>query len=80
MSSESQAVTDQIGITAGMVWHTLSEGGAMSIAKLAKQVDSPRDLTMQAVGWLARENKIQIIEQKRVKTISLTHEEQIRAA
>ena len=80
MTSESQRVTDQIGETAGQVWHELSENGAMSLAKLAKRLDAPRDLVMQAVGWLARENKIQIVEQKRVKTISLICDEQAKAA
>lgn len=80
MTSESQRVTDQIGETAGQVWHELSENGAKSLAKLAKQLDAPRDLVMQAVGWLARENKIQIVEQKRVKTISLICDEQAKAA
>lgn len=80
MSSESQPVTDQIGLTAGEVWHVLSDNGGMSLAKLAKQIDVPRDVVMQAVGWLARENKIQIVEQKRVKTISLISDEQAQAA
>lgn len=80
MSTESQLVTDQIGHTAGLVWHALAENGGMSLAKLAKQIDAPRDLVMQAVGWLARENKIQIVEQKRVKTISLLSDEKTQAA
>ena len=80
MSSESQLVTDQIGLIAGQVWHALSENGGMSLAKLAKQIDAPRDLVMQAVGWLARENKIKIVEQKRVKTISLLSDDQAQAA
>jgi hypothetical protein len=80
MSNDSQLVRDQIGLTAGEVWHALSENGGMSLARLAKQIDAPRDLVMQAVGWLARENKIQIVEQKRVKTISLLSDEQVQAA
>ena len=80
MSNEPKWVTDQIGMTAGEVWHALSENGGMSLAKLVKTIDAPRDLVMQAVGWLARENKVQIVEQKRVKTISLISEEQAQAA
>jgi len=80
MNNESQSVADQIGLTAGNVWHALEECGGMSLAKLAKQIDAPRDLVMQAVGWLARENKIQIVENKRVKTISLISDEQSQAA
>ncbi len=81
MSNETgNPVTDQIGKTAGEIWNLLATTGGISLAKLAKQVDSPRDLVMQAVGWLARENKIQIIENKRVKTISLLPEEQSKVA
>ena len=81
MSSESGTpVTDQVGVTAGEIWQLLSTSSGISMAKIAKQVDAPRDLVMQAVGWLARENKIQIIENKRVKTISLLPEEQSKVA
>ncbi len=45
---------DQIGETAGAVWRCLDENGSMSLAKLARNVDAPRDTVMQAVGWLAR--------------------------
>ena len=58
-SSEITPV-EQIGETAGIVWRSLKENGPMTAAKLVKLVDQPRDLIMQAVGWLAREDKIEI--------------------
>ena len=61
----------QIGETAGTVWHTLAETGPLSAAKLAKEIDAPRDMVMQAVGWLAREGKVTIEETNRGRTISL---------
>jgi hypothetical protein len=61
----------QIGETAGLVWKALSEKGPLSIAKLIKMVDEPRDLVMQAIGWLAREEKISIEEQGRSRVVSL---------
>ena len=61
----------QIGETAGEVWHTLSESGPLSAAKLAKEIDAPRDIVMQAVGWLAREGKVTIEETNRGRTIRL---------
>jgi hypothetical protein len=60
-----------IGETAGVVWNTLSEEGTMSLAKLCRAVDSPRDVVMQAVGWLAREDKVAIEEGTRGRIISL---------
>jgi hypothetical protein len=62
---------DQIGEIAGQVWHVLDEGGPRSLAKLAKTIDAPRDVTMQAVGWLAHEQKIDIEETSRGRVISL---------
>ena len=42
----------EIGDTAGKVWHLLDEKGSLTIAKLVKEIDAPRDVVMQALGWL----------------------------
>jgi DNA-binding GntR family transcriptional regulator len=60
-----------IGETAGVVWSVLSENGPLSMAKLVKTVGVPRDVVMQALGWLAREDKIQIEEDGRTRVVSL---------
>jgi hypothetical protein len=60
-----------IGTIAGGVWHTLEKNGPMSLAKLGKEIDAPRDIVMQAVGWLAREGKVEIEETGRGRFISL---------
>jgi hypothetical protein len=59
-----------IGLTAGAVWHTLDDQGPLSMAKLVKAVGAPRDLVMQAIGWLAREDKLSI-DDSRNKVVSL---------
>jgi hypothetical protein len=64
----------QIGEMAGQVWHTLDEHGPQSLAKLVKLIDAPRDSIMQALGWLAREDKIAIEETSRGKIVSLRRE------
>jgi hypothetical protein len=61
----------QIGETAGVVWSILHENGPLSMAKLVKAVGGPRDVVMQALGWLAREGKIWIEEDGRSRVISL---------
>lgn len=61
----------QIGETAGLVWRALAEGGPMSMAQLAKQVGQPRDTVMQALGWLAREDKVAIEEEGRKRLVFL---------
>lgn len=61
-----------IGETAGMVWRTLSKNGPMTMAKLVKSMGEPRDTVMLALGWLARENKIDIKEDGRSRVVSLS--------
>jgi len=61
----------QIGETAGAVWRTLAEQGPQSLAKIVERVGGNRDLVMQAIGWLAREGKLEIAETKRGRIISL---------
>jgi hypothetical protein len=41
------------------------------MAKLVKGVGEPRDTVMQALGWLAREDKISIAEEGRSRVVSL---------
>jgi hypothetical protein len=62
---------EQIGDTAGVVWHHLNDQGPRTLSQLAKDVDAPRDVIMQAVGWLAREGKVSIEDDRGKKTVSL---------
>jgi hypothetical protein len=68
------AALQQIGETAGTVWRALSEHGPMSLAKVVERVGGNRDLVMQAIGWLAREGKLEIAETKRGRVLSLTEQ------
>jgi hypothetical protein len=61
----------EIGKTAGLIWNALDKFGPMSLAKLIKKLGQPRDLVMQALGWLAREEKIDIREEHRSRIVSL---------
>jgi hypothetical protein len=70
-TASSASCVAQIGQTAGVVWRTLAENGPLTMAKLVKAVGGPRDLIMQAIGWLAREEKVNIEEQRRSRIISL---------
>ena len=60
-----------IGETAGVVWQVLTTEGPMSMAKLVKAAGEPRDTVMQALGWLAREDKISIEEEGRGRIVAL---------
>lgn len=67
----SVASISSIGETAGLVWRALSENGPMPMAKLVKAVGQPRDMTMQALGWLAREDKVNITAKGRSHEVAL---------
>jgi len=67
----STPMIEVIGETAGLVWKTLDSHGPMSMARLVKAVGRPRDVVMQAVGWLAREDKVHIEGDRRTRIISL---------
>jgi Winged helix-turn-helix domain (DUF2582) len=56
---------DQVGLTAGKVWQQLSEDGPQTLSQLKKKVNGQGDLVNFAVGWLAREDKVAIIADKR---------------
>ena len=62
---------DQIGTTAGKVWNFLADNPSTSYSKITKSLDVPRDLVIQAIGWLAREGKLSIVETNRGKLVSL---------
>jgi len=68
------SAVQQIGETAGAAWHALNDAGPLSLAKLVDRVGGNRDVVMQAVGWLAREGKIEITETKRGRVVSLREE------
>jgi hypothetical protein len=70
-TAPSDSCVAQIGETAGAVWKTLTDNGPMTLGKLVKAVGGSRDLVMQAVGWLAREDKVQIEDEHRSRVISL---------
>ena len=71
MAMVTVSCVEQIGETAGIVWHVLEDQGPLSMAKLVKAADQHRDLVMLAVGWLAREDKVIIEENSRGRVVSL---------
>ena len=67
---------ESIGWVAGEIWSYLNEYGSVTLSKLAREIDSPRDLIMQGVGWLAREGKVQFEERPRSKILTLSEPEE----
>jgi Winged helix-turn-helix domain (DUF2582) len=69
MATAQHSCVDQIGDAAGLIWQQLHDSGPRTLTQLTKDIDAPRDVIMQAVGWLAREDKLAIDEEGRNKKV-----------
>ena len=61
---------------AGKVWETLGQKGEVSIAQLPRILKQKTEIVYQAVGWLARENKVQYKSKGGKVYVALTAAEQ----
>ena len=69
----------EIGNTAGAIWQALNTKGELSLAQLKKEAKGKTPVFDWAIGWLAREDKIEISLEKRSFRVRLK-EAQARAA
>lgn len=51
-----------IGEMAGKVWHELHDNGELSAAKLKSKLKTDAFTLNAALGWLARESKIELVK------------------
>ena len=65
------SINEQVGKAAGLIWHVLSAEGPHTLAQLKKKVPANGDLVPLAVGWLAREDKIELATEKKSVRIQL---------
>jgi len=65
----------EIGKTAGLVWKHLAKNGKSSLANLKTQTKTNPEVLNQAIGWLARENKIHINQEAKNTYVWLTEDE-----
>jgi Mn-dependent DtxR family transcriptional regulator len=52
-------VKDKIGKTAGAIWKILKKKKELNVTELPKLLKEKSSLVYQALGWLAREDKIE---------------------
>ena len=50
---------EDIGITAGRIWERLRADGELNLTQFPKILNENSALVYQALGWLAREDKIE---------------------
>ena len=58
-------VKHEVGDTAGKVWRLLNDQGPHTLAQLKKKLNGTNELLPLALGWLAREDKVEITSEKK---------------
>lgn len=55
-----QELQDKIGQSAGQIYNYLSDNGESSFSKMKKELDLKGNFADLGLGWLAREDKVEI--------------------
>lgn len=61
----------KIGELAGYVWRFLEDEGKASVSSVCDAVDAPRSKVNMAIGWLAREDKLEFVDEGRGTSVRL---------
>ncbi len=64
-------IKGQVGETAGDVWRVLHSHGPQTLAQIKRELDVTSQLLNFAVGWLAREDKIDITQEQKSFRVQL---------
>ena len=75
VQKKGEKMKDKIGQVAGDIWHILKERKEVPVSQLPKILNERSMIVNQALGWLARENKLDFKMTVRKMLISLLGEE-----
>lgn len=64
-------MTENIGTTAGVLWQFLQQNGPTTVSKIAESCTLDSKTLQRAIGWLAREDKIDFVSRGRSELITL---------
>jgi len=64
-------INGQVGLTAGKVWQILNDEGPQTVPQLKKKLDGSGEVLSFALGWLAREDKVDITQEKKIVKVAL---------
>lgn len=62
---------EKIGFAAGEIYNYLNENGTTSFSKMKKELDLKGNFADLGLGWLARENKVEISQKGPAVKVSL---------
>ncbi len=71
MDSLEDIVREIIGETAGKIWKTLNVQNEVSLTRLPRMVGERETVVYQALGWLARENKVEYAQKGNRTLVSI---------
>ena len=66
---------DKVIETAGKTWRFLGQNGEVNVGRLPKELKEKEPVVFQALGWLAREDKINYSTKNRRTFVSLVESE-----
>jgi hypothetical protein len=66
----------RIGEMAGRVWRSLEEREDVAVSSLPQILKEKGEIVSQALGWLAKEDKIEFRKKEGKTHVSLSYEEQ----
>ncbi|WP_029906288.1 winged helix-turn-helix domain-containing protein [Prevotella sp. 10(H)] len=64
-------IDNAIGVKAGDIWQLLSSKGSLSVRQIGDHTHYKDSLILLAVGWLSRENKVQVVDRNGALYIEL---------
>ncbi len=64
-------INARVGETAGKIWNVLHDEGPQTFTQLKKKLNGSGELVSFAVGWLAREDKVDITQEKKLVKVAL---------
>ena len=71
---------ENIGSVAGAVWRYLEENSEATVTKLTREIDENERTVLMAIGWLAREGKLDFEKRKQGTYITLKTQQSDAAA
>lgn len=64
-------MSNTIGDAAGKIWDYLDKNGATSVTKVTNETGLSRNEVQRAIGWLAKEDKLDFEMEGRTELLSL---------
>jgi len=64
-------MSTEIGSAAGKIWEFLNTNGEASVNRISTETGLGKNEIQRAIGWLAKEDKLNFVNNGRVELLSL---------